>query len=307
MINNILITIAIPTYNNEKIIQKAISSCLNQETNETYEILIVNNASEDNTESVIAQNINDKIKVITNDQTVSLWENHNVCLKNASGKYIIFCHSDDTLEKHAITTITKKIKERNFPDKYILWGHSMFRDFSPNIRQAGFSMNEMIVGQYAPLIFMHGGLTPSGTCYSRKPFLDLGGFLKTNHRIAPSDLTTMQYLALDGFRFEMLDEMIFMRTDASTLVSETGIDDNLNARDDAFQQLLQTLNSDQIDNLLDLSLNLEIPPYLLYYGIAQDSRYKKRIQKILTGKITRHPLLLRSKLVQKLLLRLMSK
>lgn len=310
MINNILITIAIPTYNNEEIIQKAISSCLNQDTSETYEILIVNNACTDNTESIIAQNTDDKIKVITNDQTVSLWENHNVCIKNASGNYIIFCHSDDTLEKHAIETITKKIKERNFPDKYMLWGHSMFRDFSSNIRKPGFSMNEMIVGQYAPLIFMYGGLTPSGTCYSRKSFLELNGFLKTTHRIAPADMTTMLYLALYGFRFEMLDEMIFIRTDASTMLSETKLEDNLNAIDDAFQQLLQTIKSGQIESLLTVSLNLENAPYLFYYAIAKDSRYKKRIQRILTKRLLLHPLQLmqlRSKLVQKLLLRLISK
>lgn len=307
MINNILITIAIPTYNNEATIQKVISSCLNQNTNENYEILIVNNASKDNTGNIIAQNIDDKIKVITNNQTVSLWENHDVCIKNASGKYIIFCHSDDTLEEHAIETIAKKIKERNFPEKYILWGHSMFRDFSCYIKKAGFLMNEMIVGEYAPLIFMYGGLTPSGTCYSRKSFLELDGFLKTTHRIAPADMTTMLYLALYGFRFEMLDEMIFIRTNASTLVSETKFEDNLNALDDAFQQLLQTVNSAQIESLLTVSLNLEHVPYPFYYAIAQDSRYKKHIQQIFTKKLLLHPLHLRFKIVQKLLKRLFFK
>ncbi len=304
MRDNILITIAIPTYNNEATIQKAISSCLNQDTNETYEILIVNNASKDNTESIITQNIDDKIKVVTNDQTVSLWENHDVCVKNASGKYIIFCHSDDILEKHAIETITKKIKERNFPDKYMLWGHSMFRDFSPYVKEAGFSMNEMIVGQYAPLIFMHAGLTPSGTCYSRKSFLELGVFLKTIHRIAPADMTTMLYLALHGFRFEMLDEMIFIRTDASTLVKGTEFEDNLNAIDDAFVQLLQTINSDQTESLLTVSQKLKNTPYFFYYAIAQDSRYKKRIRQIVTKKLLFRPWRLRDTLIRKLLKRL---
>jgi len=39
--NNILFTIAVPTYNNEKIIKKAIESCLHQNTNIDYEIMQV--------------------------------------------------------------------------------------------------------------------------------------------------------------------------------------------------------------------------------------------------------------------------
>lgn len=304
--NELLITIAIPTYNNAKTIENTIESCLNQATNIEYEVLVVNNASQDETKKVIELYDEKKLRVIHNNETLSMYENHNVCLKNASGKYVVFCHSDDVLEKHAIDTLVQKIKERNYPEKYVLWGHSMFRDFSRNIKSNGFLMNEMIVGQYAPSIFMRGGLTPSGTCYSRESFLAHNGFLRTNHQLAPSDMTTMLYLALHRFSFEMLDKMIFIRTDASTLTAETNIVDTLSSLDDAFQQLFQVTNSKQIESLLVLSSNLEPTPYSFYYALAQDSRYKKYIQRKVIRKLATHPLQLRQKVVQKLLLRLIS-
>lgn len=306
--NESLITIAIPTYNNEKTIQNAVASCLNQNTEETYEVLIVNNASNDNTGSIIKQyETSEKVKIVTNDQTVSLFENHNVCLKNANGKYILFCHSDDTLEKHAIETLTKKINERNYPEKYVLWGHSMFRDFSHVIVKNAFNLNELIVGEMAPQLFFSGGLTPSGTCYSKDSFLFMGGFLKTTHRLAPSDMTTMLYLALAGFRFEMMDEMIFRRTYASTLSSGTQMDELLESLDDAFKSFMQVVDDGEMDRLFSRVYTISYLPMPLYYPLSKHEKYKRHILKLAVKKLLSRPLYIRDKGIRKLFTRLLTK
>ncbi|HHH36989.1 MAG TPA: glycosyltransferase family 2 protein, partial [Epsilonproteobacteria bacterium] len=161
---NILITIAIPVYNNEKTIRRTIDSCLDQETETPYEILIVDDASEDSIPEILAGYTDEKIRIKTLSQRVPLIANHNVCLENARGDYVLFCHADDRLEPHAIETLGKKLKERAYPKKYLLWGHSMFRDYGLQLTKAGFRTNELIAGEYAALIPMHGGLTPSGSC-----------------------------------------------------------------------------------------------------------------------------------------------
>ncbi len=294
----LLITIAIPTYNNEKTIANTIESCLNQETKISYEVLVVNNASTDGTEKVIETYQKDeKLQYVENDHTVTLYENHDACLKHANGRYVIFCHSDDRLESHAVETFAKKLKQRNFPKKYILFGHSMFRDFSIHLNNGGFYLNEMIVGENAPLLFMNSGLTPSGTCFSKDSLLELDGFLRTEHRLAAGDMTSMLYFALEGFRFEMVDEMIFNRTFASTAVEGRKLEDTLDSVDEAFDHFYKVVDKNDFSKLLNTSIRLKVTPLLLYYAISKYSSYKKEMATLLFKEVLKHPMLLRKRLL----------
>lgn len=302
---DLLITIAIPAYNNEKTIQKTIDSCLAQDTDTNYELLIVDDASSDSTPEILAQYDDPKIRVVTLDERVPLIENHNVCFKNALGKYVLFCHADDALEDHAIETFAKKLKKRNYPKKYIVWGHSMFRDFSAkSIHQTEFTYNQIAVGQFAPLMFLYGGLTPTGTCYSRESFLQMGGFLKVDMNSSPSDMTTMIYLAMNGFRFEMIDEMILNRAGSSTAVQEAGEDRYLGELDDAFKYFIEQVDQQSISKLISMSVKQKIKPLYFYHAIIQDQYHTKQIKAIIKREMIKKPLMLRSLLVRKLIKRL---
>lgn len=301
--SEILITIAIPTYNNEHTIEKALLSCINQETEANYEVLVVNNFSIDNTLGVVSKYASDKVRIISNDNTVSLFENHNVCLKNSLGKYVLFCHSDDKLEKHAVKTLVEKIRNRNYPDKYVLLGHSMFRDFQNAINNTNFRLNEMIVGESAPMIFFGGGLTPSGTCYSRESFLEIGGFLDTSNKLSPSDMTTMIYLALNGFKFEMVDEMFFLRENASTARSDISLNDMLNAMDDAFIYLFKKISINQLNTLYRLG-SQQFERYLfLYYTISIRREFRNKILVLAIKELIKSPLLIKNKIFIKIIFR----
>lgn len=302
---NLLFTIAIPIYNNAETIQKTIDSCLKQETNINYEILLVDDASTDNTPEVIAQYDNNKIRIVTLDERVPLIANHNMCLKHALGQYIIFCHADDTLEDHTIETFAKKLESRNYPKKYVVWGHSMFKDYCYKaIYQAGFKYNEIVVGEFAPLMFMYGGLQPTGTCYSRESFLDMGGFFKVEMNASPSDKSTMIYLAMHGFRFEMIDEMVLNREYASTSGQEKGKTKYFDELDDAFHYFIETVDKENIAKLINLTLSQKIKPYYFYHAMLQDGYHKKQIRPIILREILKKPWILKSGMILKLLKRL---
>ena len=303
---DLLFTIAIPAYNNEKTIQKTIDSCLKQETDINYELLIVDDASTDSTPEILAQYENEKIRVITLDERIPLIANHNMCLKHALGKYIIFCHADDTLEDHAIETFARKLKSRNYPKKYGVWGHTIFKDYADKaIRQAGFSYNEIAVGEYAPLMVLYGGgLQPTGTCYSRDSFLEMGGFLKVDMNPSPSDMTTMIYLAMNGFRFEMIDELVVNREYASTSGQETGKTLYYDELDDAFKYFIKQVDQHSISKLIRITKNQKIKPFYFYYAITQDDYHKKQIRSIIIKEIIKKPWILSTETMQKLLKRL---
>ncbi len=303
---NPLITIAIPVYNNEKTIHKTIDSCLNQDTNIDYEILVVDDASDDGIPEILSLYTDPKIRIKTLTTRVPLIANHNVCLDNSKGDYVLFCHADDALEPHAIETLAKKLKQRDYPKKYLLWGHSLFRDYYLQLKKAGFNTNELIAGEYASLLPMHGGLTPSGSCYSRESLVELGGFMHVDIMLAPSDITTMLHLAINGFRFEMIDEMIFIRKGASTMTSDTKTEEFLEAYDNAYLNFIKLTPKEEVDNLIRVSTRHRDKPFYFYYSLAQDSRYKKAIYSILKRELIKRPWIVKSKILRRVLSRVRS-
>jgi glycosyltransferase involved in cell wall biosynthesis len=262
------VTIAIPTYNNENTILKAIDSALHQDFLDDYEILIVNNNSTDNTLEIV-ENIEDtRLKIISNLETCTLFENHNVCLREASGDYIIFCHSDDELDPQALSILWRKIQERGMPKKYIAWGHSFFRDFSSALVNAKLQSGKIFAGIVAVGPFINGGLTPSGTCYS-KSFIEIGGFLSTKYRLTPSDSSSMIYAALNGFRFEMLDELLFYRRDASTARKDSKKSDIEVAYLDAWSGLCEKINKYSQLDIIQASQSLRYVNPVFYNYMSQ--------------------------------------
>lgn len=215
-----LFSILIPTYNNGKTIHKAIDSALKQDYKGEYEIVVVNNASKDNTSEVLSRYNSPRLHVYTNKVTVNVYANHNVALGYAKGDYVIYCHGDDELLPNALSIYNEHLMHYNYPSKYIALGHSMFRDFSAWINGYDhlLSYNMLFSGWTAKRIFASGGTTPSGTCYSRERFMEIGGFDETDGAYE-SDWLAFLKAAFDGFEFEFIDRMVFKREYASTYVA----------------------------------------------------------------------------------------
>lgn len=92
-----LVSICVPTYNQEKEIRDTIEGILAQEFTD-YEIIIANDASTDNTESVCLEyqkKFPDKITYISQITNKGIIGNTKDCLLAAKGKYIAICEGDD--------------------------------------------------------------------------------------------------------------------------------------------------------------------------------------------------------------------
>lgn len=95
------VSICIPTYNRAQFIEKAIESALNQ-TYSNIEVIVVDNASTDNTESMVNKYTDPRLKYFKNDHNVGMFGNFNRCLELANGKYIQLLHSDDYIDEDFI-------------------------------------------------------------------------------------------------------------------------------------------------------------------------------------------------------------
>lgn len=96
--NGCKVSVCIPTYNYARFLPEAIDSVLNQ-TFTDYEILIINDCSEDNTEEIATAYAgrDRRIRFMNNPFNIGMVANWNLCLQEARGTYIKFVFGDDCL------------------------------------------------------------------------------------------------------------------------------------------------------------------------------------------------------------------
>ena len=104
----VTLSIIMPAYNVEKYIKESVESVINQKTNFNYELIIINDGSTDNTESIINSINNPVIKMI-NQENQGLSGARNTGLNHAVGEYIFFIDSDDVLEDGSIDKLLNAI------------------------------------------------------------------------------------------------------------------------------------------------------------------------------------------------------
>jgi len=88
------ISVIIPTYNRSHYLKKSINSVLNQKY-ENIEIIVINDASTDNTQQIIEEFNNNRIIHIKNEKRIGANSSRSIGLRTASGKYIAFLDDDD--------------------------------------------------------------------------------------------------------------------------------------------------------------------------------------------------------------------
>lgn len=96
-----MVSIIVPAYNAQNYIRKCVNSLIEQDTTYKYEIIVVNDGSKDKTQEIIKSIQCDFLKVIDKPNE-GISSARNLGIKNACGKYIIFCDADDYMDKKAI-------------------------------------------------------------------------------------------------------------------------------------------------------------------------------------------------------------
>ncbi len=105
MSNPIKISIIVPFYNAEKHINNCLDALLKQSFNESYEIIMVNDASTDNSINEIKKNNSQIIKIFSLIKNTGQSAARNLGIRNASGEYIFFMDVDDTIEIDTLSTL----------------------------------------------------------------------------------------------------------------------------------------------------------------------------------------------------------
>lgn len=90
------ITVFVVTYNRAKYLQKCIESILEQTYSE-FDLVILNNASTDNTIDVVQKFRDERIQLITHEKNCGGIGNINFAIRHCKTQYIVIFHDDDIM------------------------------------------------------------------------------------------------------------------------------------------------------------------------------------------------------------------
>mgnify|MGYP003695025625 CR=1 FL=1 len=113
MINNKIpiISIIIPTYNHAKFIKKALQSVINQ-TFENWEAIVIDNYSTDDTEKILNEYKDTRIRYIKIKNNGIIAKSRNLGIENANGEWIAFLDSDDWWTLNKLETCFNNIDKK---------------------------------------------------------------------------------------------------------------------------------------------------------------------------------------------------
>ena len=96
------VSIIITNYNTKELTKNAIQSVINKTQGIDYDIIVVDNNSQDGSVEELKKTFQNKIKIIKLDKNLGFGKANNLAIKQAKGKYIFLLNSDTELINNSI-------------------------------------------------------------------------------------------------------------------------------------------------------------------------------------------------------------
>ncbi len=179
-----LVSVILPTYNRQKFIEEAIQSLLDQ-TYENFEVIIVDDGSEDKTEEVV-RSFDDKRIIYIYQDNKGRSSARNLALSHAKGDYITFLDSDDLYYKEKIEKQVYFLeKNKNFS---MVYTSADCMDVHGNILKNHYRANVSGWIYRKIAYFVHTTITLPTVMVRKDVFATLGGFDEDMHRFEDTDM-----------------------------------------------------------------------------------------------------------------------
>ena len=165
-----LVSVIMPTYNRGYVIQKAIDSVLAQ-TYKDWELIIVDDGSTDDTESVVKNNDDKRIRYIKYSPNKGANHARNVGLDNAKGKWLTLLDSDAVYD---VDSLANRIECIKYKRADIVWTRTNFVDpkngnlLFPSEEESILNNIESMI----PLSLVKGLINTSTLMFSRRCYED---------------------------------------------------------------------------------------------------------------------------------------
>jgi glycosyltransferase involved in cell wall biosynthesis len=165
------VSVVIPVYNGEKTIRETIESILNQ-TFKDFELIIINDGSEDATLEVVSSFQDTRLKVFSYPNA-GLSASRNRGTFHAVGEYISFIDADDLWTPDKLEAQLKTLQDN--PEAAVAYSWTNYIDESSQFLRPGGkpTASGNVLGKLLVINFLENG---SNALFLRQALIDVGGF-----------------------------------------------------------------------------------------------------------------------------------
>lgn len=190
---NSLVTVAVPTFNRADYLRATLQSVVEQDY-QNIEILVSNNCSTDNSESVVKEFTDPRISYYRQEKNIGMVGNWNYCLNKAKGDFILILSDDDILERQAIRVLVSKLAS---PSNALAYGRFIYIDEAGRLGRPSYLSPLEETGHSFIVNSLKGvrEIVPSVTMHRTADAKQVGGYPPTG---TTADLALLLYMAKKG-------------------------------------------------------------------------------------------------------------
>ena len=166
---NVLVSILVNNFNNEKYLDKCINSCLKQ-TYKNIEIIVFDDKSTDSSKNILSKYKKNKIKVIFNKKKkfnsgpLNQLNSIYISLKKSKGKFIFLLDGDDYFLKDKVSQFIKTFNSK--PETVFLQDNPIYKYNDANIQFKKFKLKRKLFVNHTWPFF-----SPTSTMAFKREFL----------------------------------------------------------------------------------------------------------------------------------------
>lgn len=202
--DNVKFSIVIPTYNRANLLRIAIESVVNQ-TFTSWELIIVDNFSDDNTDGVIESFQDSRIKLLKIPRTGSVAASRNLGVSHASGEWIAFLDSDDWWFSNKLSVVSSLLHSKTdliYHDLQLVNADGIF--FKDKRTKSRKLKNPIYLD-----LLLNGNDIPQSSVVIRKSILTkIGGIDESPHLFAVEDYDTWLRASKITHQFVYIPEVL---------------------------------------------------------------------------------------------------
>ena len=261
---NIKFSVLIPAFK-KSYLNECIDSVLKQ-TYTNFELIIVNDASPEDLDSLVRAYADARIKYYVNQKNVGAYDvvkNWNLCLSHATGDYVICMGDDDCLKPNCLEVYNEIILAN--PGIGILHGWTEIIDANSEIRQMTTHRcnKESAMSLLWHRIFAYHAQFIGDFCFKRSSLINNGGFFFLPLAWGSDEISSIIAAGENGII--NTQEVVFQYRRTTQTITQSG---DITIKIAAFNEKVEWLNNfisgpreDRIDELYRKDLSATLPHY----------------------------------------------